>query len=158
MVFRIWRAVNPPYHDAKIQKIMPDSKFSELLFRVYFLCWQRNTLSPSTLRRRVCHTTALWLPRSRPFVIDIRTIGYQENSDIKTTNENSMESQQYPSEVNVLSKRVNQLREGRQLFPVGRVNFFRMDWQMLKNKSWEESARTCSLCMQRTIFRKRHRP
>ena len=49
-------------------------------------------------------------------------------------NENSMESQQYPYEVNVLSKRVNQLREGRQLFPVGRVNFFRMDRQMLKTR------------------------
>ena len=59
-------------------------------------------------------------------------------------NENSMKSQQYPYEVNVLSKRVrsnlfallakNLLREGRQLLPVGRVNFFRMDRQMLKNK------------------------
>ena len=50
-------------------------------------------------------------------------------------NENSMKSQQYPSEVNVLSKRVNQFRKGRHLFPVGRVNFFRMDRQMLKNKA-----------------------
>ncbi|MBR3067532.1 MAG: hypothetical protein IKG77_07315, partial [Prevotella sp.] len=49
-------------------------------------------------------------------------------------NENSMKSQQYPYEVNVLSKRVNLLREGRQLLPVGRVNFFRMDRQMLNNK------------------------
>jgi len=49
-------------------------------------------------------------------------------------NENSMKSQQYPSEVNVLSKRVNRLSNGRQLFPVERVNFFRMDRQMLKNK------------------------
>ena len=49
-------------------------------------------------------------------------------------NENSMKSQQYPYEVNVLSKRVNQLSEGRQLLPVGRVNIFRMDRQMLKNK------------------------
>ena len=50
-----------------------------------------------------------------------------------------MNSKQYPYEVNVLSKRVrsnlfallakNQLREGRQLFPVERVNFFRMDRQ-----------------------------
>jgi len=55
-----------------------------------------------------------------------------------------MMSKQYPYEVNVLSKRVrsnlfallakNLLREGRQLLPVGRVNFFRMDRQMLKNK------------------------
>ena len=45
-----------------------------------------------------------------------------------------MMSKQYPYEVNVLSKKVNLLREGRQLLPVGRVNFFRMDRQMLKNK------------------------
>ena len=45
-----------------------------------------------------------------------------------------MKSQQYPYEVNVLSKRVNLLREGRQLLPVGRVNFFRMDRQMLKKQ------------------------
>jgi len=49
-------------------------------------------------------------------------------------NKNSMKSQQYPSEVNVLSKRVNRLSNSRQLFPVERVNFFRMDRQMLKNK------------------------
>ena len=45
-----------------------------------------------------------------------------------------MKSQQYPSEVNVLSKRVNRLSNGRQLFPVERVNFFRMDRQMLKKQ------------------------
>ena len=49
-------------------------------------------------------------------------------------NENSMKSQQYPSEVNVLSKRVNRLSNGRQLFPVERVNFSRMDRQMLKTR------------------------
>jgi hypothetical protein len=54
--------------------------------------------------------------------------------DLYEVNENSMKSQQYPSEVNVLSKRVNRLSNGRQLFPVERVNFFRMDRQMLKNK------------------------
>ena len=36
--------------------------------------------------------------------------------------------------VNVLSKRVNRLSNGRQLFPVERVNFFRMDRQMLKTR------------------------
>jgi len=45
-----------------------------------------------------------------------------------------MMSKQYPYEVNVLSKKVNLLREGRQLLPVGRVNFFRMDRQMLKKQ------------------------
>jgi len=45
-----------------------------------------------------------------------------------------MNSKQDPYEVYVLSKRVNQLREGRQLLPVGRVNLFRTDRQMLKKQ------------------------
>jgi hypothetical protein len=59
--------------------------------------------------------------------------------DLYEVNENSMKSQQYPSEVNVLSKRVNRLSNGRQLFPVERVNFFRMDRQMLKKTRVERS-------------------
>jgi len=58
-----------------------------------------------------------------------------------------MKSQQYPYEVNVLSKKVNHLRKGGQPFPDEQVNFFRMDRQMLKNKGWKES----------TIFRKRQK-
>ena len=46
-----------------------------------------------------------------------------------------MNSKQYPYEVNVLRKRVNHLRESRQLSPGARVNLFSMDRQMLKNKA-----------------------
>ena len=46
-----------------------------------------------------------------------------------------MKSKQYPYEVYVLRKRVNHLRESRQLSPGARVNLFSMDRQMLKNKA-----------------------
>ena len=43
-----------------------------------------------------------------------------------------MSSKQYQSKVNVIRKRVNQLSESSQYFPVVVVNLFSMDSQMLK--------------------------
>ncbi len=42
-----------------------------------------------------------------------------------------MKSKQYPGEVNVLRKIVNDFRNNSQLIPERRVNFFRMDMQTL---------------------------
>jgi hypothetical protein len=49
-------------------------------------------------------------------------------------NKRSMMSKQYPYEVNVLRKRVNQIRKSGQTFPDEQVNLFRMDRQMLNNQ------------------------
>ena len=46
-----------------------------------------------------------------------------------------MSSKQYPSEVNVIRKRVNQLSESSQYFSVQVVNLFSMGSQMLKIKA-----------------------
>jgi len=69
------------------------------------------------------------LPQSRNFRGSVITFRRQ-----RATFNKQMNSKQYPYEVNVLRKRVNHLRESRQLSPDARVNLFSMDRQMLKTR------------------------
>ena len=88
----------------------------------------------------ICSRTCSYAPRN------VVTMRYKASPDLEKVvsasrlNKNSMASKQYPSEVNVLRKRVSQIRVGCQPISGGRVNFFRMDRQMLRIKGWKEKA------------------